>query len=1199
MKSSLSRFFFLIFLGYVCSIPQKSFSQSPPNDFCNNAVTINLNSIGFGLATSGTSVLNATQSLAPSSGCAGAPGPATNANDVWFEFTATHCRHRVALTASAGFDPVLEVRSGNCNGSFIACADGGGGVGGSEVLEFNTNPGDDYLIRVYHYSMASIPPSTYTFNLGLVGVDPNDHDITISNAAVSPGTVTAGSSFSVSCNQNYFGNGGKDLFPSFRVTYNLSTDCQLDGSDILLGDDISSIGCDDPDDSESANLTIPANTPPGNYFIIFNGDDDNDLNETNESNNTQCIPITVTGISCSYSISPNNTNFSSSNASSDNFTVSTSSSCAWNAQVTSGGSWLSITSGSSGTGNGTVNFSVTANTSSSIRTGTIQVDNQTHTVTQPGQSCQYNISANNYTFPNAQSASNSFTVTAGSSCNWNAQVTSGGSWLSITSGSSGNGNGAVSYTASANSGSSNRTAVISVAGKTHTVTQPGQSCQYTVSPLAYTFPNAQVGNNSFSVSAGSGCNWQAQVTSGGSWLTITSGSSGSGNGTVTYTASTNPGSSNRSGSISIGGQTHTITQPGATPTTSVQVVSPNGGQNWQVGSTQTITANISGNIIAKAIEFTSDGGQTWQYVWGQTTTNTSLNYLWTVPNQVSSLCKVRITIFKSGGGFARDESDTFFTISVPANGIGFDLNPTLSHLYWPYPNSTWQVRNGWIGAQGGPGRPQDGYPSGNQHGENGHRQGDYYADDWNNTNGDCNKDFYAPLSGTVIYVKSACSPFCSSNCTCQGAGCCCGNGFGNNIVIQSDIDPDYAFRAAHFSSTNVTLGQYVNAGDLIGQVGMTGKGSGSHIHAVLHKNINDFASPGIRAIDRLKVGQSCGLNGGQTPNNFAANFIFDAVQGGAGGGEDPLEILLSGTSNICQGDSVTLTSSLTGTSYLWNTGETTQSITVTDAGTYTVSVTESNGGVSTSEATIITVDGFLRAQITLLDGTFCKGDTLILSGVNNTFLDEGGSDLDGYLFSWSTGENTPTIKVTNSGNVSVTVSDPLGCGNLTDQIQISLEDPPAKPTIQANGNLLASSGIASGSYQWNLDGNPIPGATGQFYTADTIGFFTVTVTNSSGCSATSDPVLLAVSIDREIDGSDIFIYPNPTKGTFTLKNNSEFAIGKLVILDMRGKMVKTEDMLLGSGQQTRIDVSQLPSAVYTAQIYIGGRTVQRRIIKVH
>ena len=85
---------------------------------------------------------------------------------------------------------------------------------------------------------------------------------------------------------------------------------------------------------------------------------------------------------CTYSIYPTSKHFGPSGGT-GSVDVTTQSGCAWTA--TSNDSWIHITSGSSGTGSGTVNYSVDENTGSA-RTGTITIANETFTVTQSGTS---------------------------------------------------------------------------------------------------------------------------------------------------------------------------------------------------------------------------------------------------------------------------------------------------------------------------------------------------------------------------------------------------------------------------------------------------------------------------------------------------------------------------------------------------------------------------------------------------------------------------------------------------------------------------------------------------------------------------------------------------------------------------------------------------------------------------------------------
>lgn len=94
-------------------------------------------------------------------------------------------------------------------------------------------------------------------------------------------------------------------------------------------------------------------------------------------------------------------------------------------------------------------------------------------------------------------------------------------------------------------------------------------CSFNLSPQTTTIA-ANGGTGSVAVQASStNCQWTA--TSNSSFITITSGTSGTGNGTVSYSVTNNPTNSPRTGTLTIGGQTFTVTQPGV-PSNSPTVV---------------------------------------------------------------------------------------------------------------------------------------------------------------------------------------------------------------------------------------------------------------------------------------------------------------------------------------------------------------------------------------------------------------------------------------------------------------------------------------------------------------------------------------------------------------------------------------------------------------------------------------------------
>ncbi len=101
----------------------------------------------------------------------------------------------------------------------------------------------------------------------------------------------------------------------------------------------------------------------------------------------------------------------------------------------------------------------------------------------------------------------------------------------------------------------------------------GGGCTYAILPTSQNFP-AVGGVNAVGVTTSAGCAWTA--TSNAGWITINSGSSGNGSGTVNYTVTANTGPQ-RTDTMTIAGQTFTVTQESGCPTLTVNPATlPNG-----------------------------------------------------------------------------------------------------------------------------------------------------------------------------------------------------------------------------------------------------------------------------------------------------------------------------------------------------------------------------------------------------------------------------------------------------------------------------------------------------------------------------------------------------------------------------------------------------------------------------------------------
>ena len=321
----------------------------------------------------------------------------------------------------------------------------------------------------------------------------------------------------------------------------------------------------------------------------------------------QTFSVNQAAAACTFSVTPPSVAIVSS-SSGGSATVTAPTGCAWTG-VSNNTGWLTVTSGASGSGNGSVAFSATANGNATQRVGTLTVAGQTVTVTQAGVGCTFAISTNSLSVT-AAGGSGSTNVTSPSGCPWSA--TANDSWITVTSGGSGSGNGSAGFNVAANPNASPRTGTLTIASQTFTVSQAAAACTITLNPASQPMAGGG-GSGSTGVMAPTGCAWTT-VNNTVSWLTITGGATGNGNGTVTYTAFANPTALPRSGTLTIGGQTFTVNQAGAsctftlTPTT--QTVLATGGTGsagvtaiagcaWTAVSNNTtwltITAGASGN----------------------------------------------------------------------------------------------------------------------------------------------------------------------------------------------------------------------------------------------------------------------------------------------------------------------------------------------------------------------------------------------------------------------------------------------------------------------------------------------------------------------------------------------------------------------------------------------------------------------------
>ena len=215
----------------------------------------------------------------------------------------------------------------------------------------------------------------------------------------------------------------------------------------------------------------------------------------------------------------------------------------------------------------------------------------------------------------------------------------------------------------------------------------------------------------------------------------------------------------------------------------------------------------------------------------------------------------------------------------------------------------------------------------------------------------------------------------------------------------------------------------------------------------------------------------------------------------------PVVAIIAPDTVICHNNPVTLTSSLPSGN-LWSTGETTQSITVSNGGVYTLS---NSDGICNSDSVSVTIDKDEDPNVQIAGNLiFCEGDSSVLTasatGTGNTFI-------------WSNGIVGPVNTVTSPGLYTVQVTTPLGCVyeksvavNMDPLIIVTILPPAQTITCNVQDIILDASGSVyqpGAVFLWTATGggNIVSGANTLNPVVNKGGTYTLTITSSTpgGC----------------------------------------------------------------------------------------------------
>jgi len=201
--------------------------------------------------------------------------------------------------------------------------------------------------------------------------------------------------------------------------------------------------------------------------------------------------------------------------------------------------------------------------------------------------------------------------------------------------------------------------------------------------------------------------------------------------------------------------------------------------------------------------------------------------------------------------------------------------------------------------------------------------------------------------------------------------------------------------------------------------------------------------------------------------------------------------VIAGPTSICGGSSATFTVQGAFSAYLWNNGQTGNSITVSDPGAYSVTVTAANGCTGTDDQPL-SISNTLTPVITE-EPYDCNGQVVLDAGAGFA------------TYTWDNGATTQTIAVNASGTYAVTVTDGTGCSG-SNALTLSI---PADPvvsisglsTVCQNAQSMLSATPGFNTYAWSNN------QVGPSISAGVGGLYAVTATDAFGCTAEADFLL--------------------------------------------------------------------------------------------
>lgn len=222
------------------------------------------------------------------------------------------------------------------------------------------------------------------------------------------------------------------------------------------------------------------------------------------------------------------------------------------------------------------------------------------------------------------------------------------------------------------------------------------------------------------------------------------------------------------------------------------------------------------------------------------------------------------------------------------------------------------------------------------------------------------------------------------------------------------------------------------------------------------------------------------------------------------------------------------------------------------------------------------------------DTLFCSGSPIY--GALTTDVKGGNSP---YTYLWQDSSVGGTIVVNSLGSYSVIITDANGCTN-TDTVLVT-----TAPITTVTQNGATFTAVATNStFQWldcNINHAPISGETNASYTATINGSYAVEITENTCVDTSACFTINNVGIKENSFGESISVYPNPTRGKFTIDLGSNYQEVNIRLTDITGKTLYQK-----MAKETSIVTMQTGDAkgIYILHIHTKeGAVFSRKLIK--